>query len=240
MQRAAVVVDKGGKGLRHFSMKARPPPQTQPYAARARTRVPLTRLCCRQVCEKVESKGRTTYNEVADELVKEFSHPDYATEQLFDEKNIRRRVYDALNVLMAMNIITKEKKDITWRGLPASADADVEALRAEKTRARARCDKKHAHLAELVEQHAALDALLARNAAARLTGTGAPPSARISLPFILVQTRPGTAVEVQVSEDQQLVHFDFDATPFEIRDDAFVLARLNLAPAAPLAAASGR
>lgn len=29
-----------------------------------------------QVCEKVESKGRTTYNEVADELVKDFSNPD--------------------------------------------------------------------------------------------------------------------------------------------------------------------
>lgn len=36
------------KGLRHFSMK---------------------------VCEKVESKGRTTYNEVADELVRDFSTP---------------------------------------------------------------------------------------------------------------------------------------------------------------------
>lgn len=34
------------KGLRHFSMK---------------------------VCQKVESKGRTTYNEVADELVRDFS-----------------------------------------------------------------------------------------------------------------------------------------------------------------------
>jgi hypothetical protein len=32
--------------------------------------------------------------------------------QAYDEKNIRRRVYDALNVLMAMNIITKEKKEI--------------------------------------------------------------------------------------------------------------------------------
>jgi hypothetical protein len=38
-----------GKGLRHFSMK---------------------------VCEKVESKGRTTYNEVADELVKDYSSPE--------------------------------------------------------------------------------------------------------------------------------------------------------------------
>ncbi len=200
------------------------------------------RAAC-QVCEKVESKGRTTYNEVADELVKEFSHPDYAAEQLFDEKNIRRRVYDALNVLMAMNIITKEKKDITWRGLPASADADMELLRAQKLRARQSCDSKHAHLAELVEQHAALEALLTRNAKARLQGTGAPPGARIALPFILVQTRPGTAVEVAMSEDKQLVHFDFNSSPFEIRDDAFVLGRLNLATvvapaAAPAAAAT--
>lgn len=37
-----------------------------------------------------------------------------------DDKNIRRRVYDALNVLMAMDIITKDKKEITWRGLPGN------------------------------------------------------------------------------------------------------------------------
>lgn len=41
-------MDKCGKGLRHFSMK---------------------------VCEKVRNKGTTTYNEVADELVAEFTNP---------------------------------------------------------------------------------------------------------------------------------------------------------------------
>jgi len=40
--------------------------------------------------------------------------------QQYDEKNIRRRVYDALNVLMAMDIISKEKKEIKWKGLPPS------------------------------------------------------------------------------------------------------------------------
>ena len=40
--------EKGGKGLRHFSMK---------------------------VCEKVQRKGTTSYNEVADELVQEFTDP---------------------------------------------------------------------------------------------------------------------------------------------------------------------
>uniref|UniRef100_A0A803Y3X0 E2F/DP family winged-helix DNA-binding domain-containing protein n=1 Tax=Meleagris gallopavo TaxID=9103 RepID=A0A803Y3X0_MELGA len=82
--------DKNGKGLRHFSMK---------------------------VCEKVQRKGTTSYNEVADELVSEFTNSNShlaADSQAYDQKNIRRRVYDALNVLMAMNIISKEKKEIRW------------------------------------------------------------------------------------------------------------------------------
>ena len=41
--------------------------------------------------------------------------------QAVDHKNIRRRVYDALNVLMAMNIISKEKKEIRWIGLPTNS-----------------------------------------------------------------------------------------------------------------------
>lgn len=44
--------------------------------------------------------------------VAELQNPDEfgPDSERFDEKNIRRRVYDALNVLMAMNIIAKEKK----------------------------------------------------------------------------------------------------------------------------------
>ncbi|KAJ8929763.1 hypothetical protein NQ314_017520 [Rhamnusium bicolor] len=77
--------EKVGKGLRHFSMK---------------------------VCEKVKQKGTTTYNEVADELVGEFTNctANNSLAEQYDQKNIRRRVYDALNVLMAMNIISKEKR----------------------------------------------------------------------------------------------------------------------------------
>jgi hypothetical protein len=46
-----------------------------------------------------------------------------------DEKNIRRRVYDALNVLMAMDIIIKEKKDIRWKGFHMQNPVDtIEAL----------------------------------------------------------------------------------------------------------------
>lgn len=50
-------------------------------------------------------------------------------QQQYDEKNIRRRVYDALNVLMAMDIISKDKKEIKWKGLPRTSQSDVEGLK---------------------------------------------------------------------------------------------------------------
>lgn len=51
-------------------------------------------------------------------------------QQQYDEKNIRRRVYDALNVLMAMDIISKDKKEIKWKGLPRTTLNDVEEFKA--------------------------------------------------------------------------------------------------------------
>lgn len=76
-----------------------------------------------QVCEKVESKGTTSYNEVADELVAELKDGGMDDGICYDEKNIRRRVYDAINVLMALDIIAKEKKAIIWKGFPTTRSA---------------------------------------------------------------------------------------------------------------------
>lgn len=79
---------------------------------------------------------------MADELVRELQHVPFSEKGPLDQvrtegnprlvnkqgcftkcvvtsqKNIRRRVYDALNVLMAMGIIAKERKEIKWLGLP--------------------------------------------------------------------------------------------------------------------------
>ncbi|XP_051138816.1 transcription factor-like protein DPB [Andrographis paniculata] len=198
----AVGGDKSGRGLRQFSMK---------------------------VCEKVESKGRTTYNEVADELVAEFADPSNnpATpdQQQYDEKNIRRRVYDALNVLMAMDIISKDKKEIQWKGLPRTSQNDIEELKTERLGLRSRIEKKAAYLQELEEQYVGLQNLMSRNE--KLYSSGNVPSGGVALPFILVQTRPHATVEVEISEDMQLVHFDFNSTPFELHDDNYVLKAMN-------------
>lgn len=107
-----------------------------------------------KVCEKVQAKGTTTYNEVADELVNELTDPGCAspTDQQYDQKNIRRRVYDALNVLMAMNIISKEKKEIRWLGLPTNSIQEANSLESDKAQRMERIRVKTQQLQDLILQ----------------------------------------------------------------------------------------
>ncbi|KAG2457282.1 TFDP1 factor, partial [Polypterus senegalus] len=179
--------EKNGKGLRHFSMK---------------------------VCEKVQRKGTTSYNEVADELVAEFSTTDNHISpndaHVYDQKNIRRRVYDALNVLMAMNIISKEKKEIKWIGLPTNSAQECQNL-----------------------EQIAFKNLVQRNRQVEQQNNRPPPSnSVIHLPFIIVNTSKKTVIDCSISNDKYVEKFEylfnFDNT-FEIHDDIEVLKRMGMA-----------
>ncbi|KAK6485720.1 mRNAion factor Dp-1-like isoform X1 [Huso huso] len=198
--------EKNGKGLRHFSMK---------------------------VCEKVQRKGTTSYNEVADELVAEFSTPDNHISpndsHVYDQKNIRRRVYDALNVLMAMNIISKEKKEIKWIGLPTNSAQECQNLEVERQRKLERIKQKQSQLQELILQQIAFKNLVQRNRQQEQQTSRPPPSnSVIHLPFIIVNTSKKTVIDCSISNDKFEYLFNFDNT-FEIHDDIEVLKRMGMA-----------
>ncbi|ERE90284.1 transcription factor Dp-1 isoform 1 [Cricetulus griseus] len=197
--------EKNGKGLRHFSMK---------------------------VCEKVQRKGTTSYNEVADELVAEFSAADnhiLPNESAYDQKNIRRRVYDALNVLMAMNIISKEKKEIKWIGLPTNSAQECQNLEVERQRRLERIKQKQSQLQELILQQIAFKNLVQRNRQAEQQARRPPPpNSVIHLPFIIVNTSRKTVIDCSISNDKFEYLFNFDNT-FEIHDDIEVLKRMGMA-----------
>ncbi|XP_042521652.1 transcription factor Dp-2 isoform X3 [Dipodomys spectabilis] len=196
--------DKNGKGLRHFSMK---------------------------VCEKVQRKGTTSYNEVADELVSEFTNSNNhlaADSQAYDQKNIRRRVYDALNVLMAMNIISKEKKEIKWIGLPTNSAQECQNLEIEKQRRMERIKQKRAQLQELLLQQIAFKNLVQRNRQNEQQNQGPPAvNSTIQLPFVLINTSRKTVIDCSISSDKFEYLFNFD-NAFEIHDDMEVLKRMGM------------
>ncbi|CAH0726702.1 unnamed protein product, partial [Brenthis ino] len=189
--------DKVGKGLRHFSMK---------------------------VCEKVRNKGFTSYNEVADELVLEFAAGMHGSA---DSQNIRRRVYDALNVLMAMNIISKEKKEIRWLGLPTNSVQECTALEKEKQSKLEQIQKKTQQLQELILQHISFKSLIERNKEAESKGTKPSPSSAIHLPFIVVNTSDKALIDCSISNDKTEYMFNFNKR-FQIHDDIVILKRMGL------------
>lgn len=173
-QRRKVV--KVNKGLRHFSMK---------------------------VCEKVKEKGTTTYNEVADELVEdEMRRVETSGDRSFDQKNIRRRVYDALNVLMAMNIIAKEKKEIHWLGLPTNTPAQCATLDDEISAKRQAILAKEKELKDLLLLQVSLKNLVNRNRESEEQGYIPTPNSHIQLPFIVVNTHRDTRIHCTISQDK--------------------------------------
>lgn len=193
--------EKVGKGLRHFSMK---------------------------VCEKVRKKGTTSYNEVADELVAEFANSDINTlAEQYDQKNIRRRVYDALNVLMAMNIISKEKKEIRWIGLPSNSVQECIQLEKEKQKKVQRIREKRKQLRKLILNQISFKNLAQRNKVMEEMQGSPAANSFIQLPFIVVNTNKKTVIDCSISNDKMEYLFHFN-DKFEIHDDVEVLQQIGM------------
>lgn len=183
------------KGLRHFSAK---------------------------VCAKVEEKGVTTYNEVADELVREIG----LEMGKCDHKNIRRRVYDALNVLMAIDIIRKEKKEIRWLGLPNEAADDLRALENERQLLQERISEKSKNLREILRRCISLKNLIDRNAELQQS-TSLAPGDKLPLPFILISATRDCHVHCEMLEDRTQYFFEFN-TSFQINEDIELMRLMGL------------
>lgn len=198
------------KGLKHFSVK---------------------------VAEKVEGLRNTNYNQVADDLVAEMSADAKAglLDGNFDEKNVRRRVYDALNVLEALSIIDKDKKDIKWRGWPGDiAESPKEKLMMELEKLAARLDFKARNLETIASKALCLSNLIIRNKDApmpvllRAQEKGLDAPNPLALPFMLVHAPANAEIDVNISSDQRSAELDFQHWPFQIFDDETVMKLMGL------------
>ncbi|XP_017365270.1 transcription factor Dp family member 3 [Cebus imitator] len=195
-------IDKDGIGLQHFSMK---------------------------VWEKVQKKGTTSSKEVVGELVAEFKAANNHLsphELACDLKNVKRRIYDALNVLMAMNIISREGKMIKWIGLiglSTSSAQDCQSLQVEREKILERIKEKESQLQQLILQQIAFKTLVQKNRYAEEQGSQQPPpSSVIHLPFVTVSTSKKSVINCSISNDRFDYLFHFEDS-FEVHDYTEVL-----------------
>jgi hypothetical protein len=216
--------------------RRKPSPEEASFNSKLKDQSSL-RFISSKVCEIVESKVTTTYNEVANILVLEalklFDGEAFPDKKKKDhEKNIRRRVYDALNVLLATDIISKTKekgdreKSIHWRGYPSTTSVDLIMLQKEKEAALAEIAKKKECLKELLVQNVCFRNLEGRNKRYKLDEKSQEED-KIALPFIVVNTAENAVIQCEMNHDKTDVMFDFNM-PFEINDDNEILKRLGL------------
>lgn len=160
-----------------------------------------------QVCNKVEGKMVTSYNQVADELVEELSKhpiesdPLRSTLPTSPQKNVRRRVYDVLNVLMAMNIIKKDRKVICWVGFPDNVSREYQTLQDDVRRREQRVRHKRAQLKERIVEQIGFKRLVRRNRAA-YPAQPPDPTQTIRLPFMLISTAMGTKINCHMDAER--------------------------------------
>ncbi|KAL5222253.1 hypothetical protein ABZP36_026966 [Zizania latifolia] len=176
------------------------------------------------VSKKVEAKGRTTYNEVADEIFAELKSITRNGPE-FDEKNIRRRVYDAFNVLIAIRVIAKDRKEIKWMGLSNYRYEKIQKLEEVKKELVTRIKNKKKLLQEIEKQFDDLQNIKLRNQALQRP---AEIANGICLPFLLIKTSRKARVEIEISEDSKFARFDFNGAPFTMHDDVSILEAIRL------------
>ena len=71
----------------------------------------------KRVMEIIKQSGQTTYKAISDQIVNEINEKNTKDDKKTkDEKNIRRRIYDSLNVMKSMKLFHRDKnsKTIMW------------------------------------------------------------------------------------------------------------------------------
>eukprot|EP00474_Spongospora_subterranea_P010157 CRZ10615.1 hypothetical protein [Spongospora subterranea] len=184
------------------------------------------------VCEKLRQLQVTTYHSVSDELVSELTQstgPAFlgASGKKCEAKNIRRRVYDALNVFLAIGVIRKDKKKITWVGL-SSAEPLLDRQRqiSERDALKLSVESKKQRLSALMRNYVAHLNINERNRIAQRMGKSSEP--RLYFPFALIQAPKDAVVEAEMKFERRRVRI-IGNRPFTLREDKQLLVKLGCA-----------
>lgn len=96
----------------------------------------------------LEQKKKTTFSEVADSIVNLVT--DHNTDVSNDQRTMRRRVYDVLNVLCAAHFISKEQKIITYNPDANISNSNNENMPSNLREAEERLEQKEKKLIQRV------------------------------------------------------------------------------------------
>lgn len=101
-----------------------------------------------------------------------------------------------------MNIISKEKKEIRWLGLPTNSLQECVALEKDKKKKIERIKAKTQQLHQLILSHISFKNLVERNRLNESLRGPPKPNSAIQLPFLIVNTSKKTVIDCSISNDK--------------------------------------
>lgn len=154
-----------------------------------------------RVRQKLMEKKRTNYKEVAEELVEEIGLADAADKKsMMEADNLKRRVYDVLNVFEAVGLIVKDQKNVYWQGNVATQNATVNPLQDRIAHLKHKIEKKKRYLEQIKESYEAMSALVEKN-----SGSDDDSEIKIHLPFVMVHCPEEAEVDIKISNSSRRV-----------------------------------
>ena len=174
----------------------------------------------KRVMEIIKQSGKTTYKAISDQIVNEINEKSSK-----DEKNIRRRIYDSLNVMKSMKLFQKDKssKTIMW-----NYDQEIDPLNEIENKNEFNEKNKENKIdsgdiaslkKEIKEKNKKLDLLrkeliglknvLERNAR---ENNKVPEEEKLYFPFIVIEfpTNKDPKINVALNDNKTKAHFGFD------------------------------
>lgn len=174
-----------------------------------------------RVREIIKRVGTTSYKEISDEIVNEINEKNSK-----DEKNIRRRIYDSLNVMKSMKLFKKDKttKKIVWNFFNEKTTNQINTLCDGESnedggifekisKMKQEIHTKKTKLNVLQKQLECLNTILDRNKKNENYDEGK----RIYFPFIIIEFPENShnqenKIKVAMNETKTQAHFAFDSS----------------------------
>lgn len=178
-----------------------------------------------RVMNIIKQSGQTTYKDVSDQIIKEINE-----KSMKDEKNLRRRIYDSLNVMRNMNLFSQDKntKAIKWNYTQEFDPLnEIENKNEKYNKNKVESDNiidlkkeikvKKENLVLFEKELKALKRVLERN---RKEDENIPKNKRLYFPLIVIEflSNKEQKINLALNEDQTKAHLGFDEASFMYGD----------------------
>ena len=167
----------------------------------------------KMVINIIKRQKQTSYKEISDEIVNIINKIG-----IKEQKNIRRRIYDSLNVMKSMNLFSKEKKTkkISWNEKKEIQNEinDIYNINKEIETFSDIINLKKEKINNLLEQYKSLNYIIERN---KIINHRIDENKKIYCPFIFFgipnveKENPKKEIRVLMNENKNKIHIAFNS-----------------------------